>query len=246
MGGNARSALQLIHQEVHMSRHSLRPSPALVISTIALVVALGGTSYAAFKVSTKNIKNGAVTTAKLHNRAVTNKKIANGAITRSKINVGSLGTVPDANHANTANTANSANGIAAPEAYHEVGSPGEPAFQNSWHNNAHPFQTAAFYKDHEGVVHLRGAVSGGSAGTVIFQLPPGYRPPSGADNHFAANCACSTSTNDSKGDTANVTLDTGLVVIVGPGVLPGGDGAVVLGTTGTAVSFEGITFRAGS
>ena len=34
--------------------------------------------------------------------------------------------------------------------------------------------------------------------------------------------------------------------MAGPGVFAGGDGAVILGTTGTAVSFEGITFRAGS
>jgi hypothetical protein len=47
-----------------------RPSPALVVSVIALVVALGGTSYAAIKlpansVGTKQIKKNAVTTAKV-------------------------------------------------------------------------------------------------------------------------------------------------------------------------------------
>jgi len=47
-----------------------RPSPALVVSVIALVVALGGTSYAAIKlpansVGTKQIKKDAVTTAKV-------------------------------------------------------------------------------------------------------------------------------------------------------------------------------------
>ena len=47
-----------------------RPSPALVVSVIALVVALGGTSYAAIKlpansVGTKQIKKDAVTTVKV-------------------------------------------------------------------------------------------------------------------------------------------------------------------------------------
>ena len=47
-----------------------RPSPALVVSVIALIVALGGTSYAAIKlpansVGTKQIKKDAVTTAKV-------------------------------------------------------------------------------------------------------------------------------------------------------------------------------------
>ncbi len=49
----------------------VRPSPALVISLIALFVALGGTSYAAINslpknsVGTKQLKNGAVTAKKL-------------------------------------------------------------------------------------------------------------------------------------------------------------------------------------
>jgi hypothetical protein len=98
-----------------MSRFRIgRPSPALVVSTIALVVAMGGTGYAAFSlpnssVGTKQLKNGAVTTAKLHNGAVTSNKIANGAITGSKVNLGTLGTVPNANRANTANSASNAN-----------------------------------------------------------------------------------------------------------------------------------------
>src|SRR3954453_5809979 len=49
-----------------------RPSPALVVSVIALSVALGGTSYAAIvlpanSVGGKQIKKNAVTTAKVKN-----------------------------------------------------------------------------------------------------------------------------------------------------------------------------------
>ena len=67
------------------------PSPAMAVALIALIVALGGTSYAAFmlpknSVGTKQLKNGAVTTKKLHNGAVTTGKIKNGAVTGSKIN----------------------------------------------------------------------------------------------------------------------------------------------------------------
>ena len=49
----------------------MRPSPSMVISLIALFVALGGTSYAAItlvpanSVGTRQLKNGAVSTAKL-------------------------------------------------------------------------------------------------------------------------------------------------------------------------------------
>jgi hypothetical protein len=90
-----------------------RPSPALVVSFIALLAALGGTSYAAFSlpkssVGTKQLKKNAVTTAKLKNGAVTGSKIKNGTITRSKINLSKLGAVPNANHANSADSATNA------------------------------------------------------------------------------------------------------------------------------------------
>lgn len=76
---------------------------ANVVACIALFVALGGASYAAFKlpknsVGTKQIKNNAITAA----------KIKNGAVTGGKINVSSLGTVPSATHAASADTASHA------------------------------------------------------------------------------------------------------------------------------------------
>jgi hypothetical protein len=85
-----------------MKRFRLKtPSPALVISVIALVMAMAGTGYALSKnsVGTKQLKNGAVTTKKLHNGAVTTKKIHNGAVTGSKLNLSGV-TVPDATSAN--------------------------------------------------------------------------------------------------------------------------------------------------
>jgi hypothetical protein len=89
-----------------------RPSPALVISVVALVFAMGGTGYAAFHlgkntVGTKQLKNGAVTNGKLANGAVTNSKLANGAVTAAKLNTTGV-TVPNALHANTAASATSA------------------------------------------------------------------------------------------------------------------------------------------
>jgi hypothetical protein len=99
------------------------PSPALIVSTIALIVAMGGTSYAAFSlpknsVGTKQLKNGAVTGAKIKRGSVTRAKIAKGTITGAKIadgtitgtniNLGSLGTVPSAINATHATTADSA------------------------------------------------------------------------------------------------------------------------------------------
>ena len=56
-----------------------RPSPALIVSTIALIVATGGTSYAAFSlpknsVGTNQLKKSAVTTSKISNGAVTDQR----------------------------------------------------------------------------------------------------------------------------------------------------------------------------
>jgi len=56
-----------------------------------------------------------------------------------------------------------------------IGSAGEPAFQNSWTNYGSGFANAAFRKDADGYVHLRGTIQGGAASSVIFTLPGGYR-----------------------------------------------------------------------
>jgi hypothetical protein len=74
-----------------------RPSPAMVVACIALLVALGGTSGAAVtnvpdnSVGTNKIKNNAVTTPKIKNNAVTAPKIAANAVTAPKIASNAVG-----------------------------------------------------------------------------------------------------------------------------------------------------------
>ncbi len=63
-----------------------RPSPALVISCIALTVALGGTSYA----TVLNVPKNSVGSAQLKSAAVTNKKLAANAVTSAKVANGTL------------------------------------------------------------------------------------------------------------------------------------------------------------
>ena len=67
------------------------------------------------------------------------------------------------------------------EEWREVGATGQPAFANSWSNFGSGFDTAGFYKDALGIVHLKGLVDGPAgagtgSGTVAFTLPEGYRP----------------------------------------------------------------------
>ncbi len=65
-----------------------RPSPALLVSAAALVVALGGTSYAAMQVTSANIKNGSVTSADVKNNSLKGKDIKNNSIAASDLKAG--------------------------------------------------------------------------------------------------------------------------------------------------------------
>jgi hypothetical protein len=55
-----------------------------------------------------------------------------------------------------------------------------PAFKNSWANLGSTFMNVAYRKARDGKVHLRGTakrpIAEGSGESVIFELPPGFRP----------------------------------------------------------------------
>src|SRR3954470_8571297 len=79
------------------------------MSTIAVFAVLaGGSAWAASKIGTSQIKNGAVTKKKLHKGAVSTNKINNDAVTGAKAKESSFGEVPNANHANNADHATTA------------------------------------------------------------------------------------------------------------------------------------------
>ena len=204
---------------------------ANVISTLCLFLLLsGGAAFAASQlgknsVGTKQLKKNSVTTAKIKNKAITAAKVKNGTLTGTQINASTLGTVP---------TAQTANSIVPPEGWHMVGAPGEPGFENSWENvPAAPFsfENAGFYKDREGVVHLKGVVKGGS--NIIFHLPAGYRPASGKVLIRLTICG-------------SCVEPTGAMLIAGPNVAPGADGAVLAPGGAKTTSLEEISFRAES
>lgn len=73
--------------------------------------------------------------------------------------------------------------IAPAEPVRLIGAPGQPPFDVDWTKVGGGFQTAGFYKDPFGTVHLQGGVkrSTGSDPT-IFQLPPGYCPSGGIED----------------------------------------------------------------
>jgi hypothetical protein len=57
---------------------------ANVIATIALFVALGGTSYAALRITGKNIKNNTVTSKDIRNRTIRGKDLKKGLLSSTK------------------------------------------------------------------------------------------------------------------------------------------------------------------
>lgn len=73
-----------------------RPSPALVIASLALGLVLGGTAYATGlsvprnSVGSPQLKNNAVTTSKLARNAVTSTKVKNGSLLRADFRSGQL------------------------------------------------------------------------------------------------------------------------------------------------------------
>ena len=202
---------------------------ANVTSCLALFVALGGFAVAA------GLPKNSVGAKQLKNNAVTTAKIKQSAVTGAKINLSTLGTVPSATQAHIADTANhataadTASALGPPEAFHLVGATGEPGFQNSWRNfPPAPSSPASvgFYKDQEGVVHLKGSADKGE-GSTIFQLPPGYRPASDRTLGFAVICS-------------------GCGATTGGLVIEGSDGSVKAPPGAVRVGLDGITFRAES
>ena len=107
-----------------------------------------------------------------------------------------------------------------------IGAPGEPAFGAGWKNAGSGLQVAGFYRDQEGVVHLRGGVALGGSTTTIFTFPVGYRP--AATEEFTA------------------VLDTGgsaLILVTATG----GVNLLFINSPGTphTLSLSQISFRAG-
>ncbi len=152
------------------------PSPALLISIVALVLAVGGGAYAIGASTNKTIR-------KIVNRQITRR--APRLSVRHAVSTGSADTAKVADSARAADSAASAasaaiaQSLAPPEAVHLIGAPGEPNFENGAGNSLTLTNNpVGFYKDRQCLVHLQGALGAKSlTGDAAFTLPPAYRPP---------------------------------------------------------------------
>ena len=84
-----------------LTRRISRPSPALIVAIVALFMALGGTSYAALKITGNNIVNGTLSGVDVDNRSLAGKEIKKNTLDGDEINESALGPVPKATDADT-------------------------------------------------------------------------------------------------------------------------------------------------
>jgi hypothetical protein len=85
-----------------------RPSAPLVISVIALFAALGGTSYAASKITGKEIAKKTIKGGNVASKTLSGKKMKLDTLGGDQINESLLGPVPNADHATAADHATNA------------------------------------------------------------------------------------------------------------------------------------------
>ena len=91
-----------------IARRIPRPPAALLVAFAALFTALGGTGYAALKITGRSIVNGTVTGADVKNKSLGANDHKSNSLGGRQIKESALGTVPSAQHAATADNATNA------------------------------------------------------------------------------------------------------------------------------------------
>jgi hypothetical protein len=185
----------------------IKPCATVVVATIALVVGLEAPAMGHQVASAAHKISG--TTIKKH--TIAGNRLKNNTVTGAQVKESTLGTVPKAAVAGEAQSL-----------------PPLPAitpittFEHGWSDYAVIDDPAGYYKDAEGLIHLTGAIHGGTVGGAAFTLPTGYQ----GFGFFASG-----STNTS--------------FVAAPCTVAVGEGEVVIATgcDNFEVGLDGIAFR---
>jgi hypothetical protein len=113
---------------------------------------------------------------------------------------------------------------------------GGVGFQNGWVNfpAGQGYNSAGYFRDKNGIVHLKGLVRGGAIPSVIFQLPAGFCP--ARNEHFFVGSSNAAGIDPTPGAGAYVR---GRLIV--------GSGCGVQADCGSSTNFfqlDGISFRA--
>jgi hypothetical protein len=126
-----------------------RPSGAMLVAVLALVVAMSGTAYAITAASGDSL---------IQKRTLSGNRLRVNTVTGSEIKERSLAAVPRANDLPSLT-------------WHKL------RLLNGWQNYNGGVRRPAWAVDAQGVVHFRGAIDQSPAGSLQFaRLPVGIRP----------------------------------------------------------------------
>jgi hypothetical protein len=192
------------------TKSKFRPSPALVISCVALFLALAGSALAAktASVSSRQIVDGTVRTVDLRDNAVSSPKIANAAVTADDLGTDSVGTDEIAKDAVKSDEI-AENAVASPEvapdsltagdlAANSVGS-SEVADQSLTQDDLGP--------DSVGSSEIQtGAIRSSELGTII-QVSNSTGIAAGANGGVSVNCPAGTTVISGGAQPANFGVE---------------------------------------
>src|SRR6476619_4745688 len=111
---------------------------ANVVATLALFIALGGSSYAAITITGKSVKDSSLTGRDVKNSSLTSSDIKDRSLLSKDFKAGQLpagargAQGPQGIAGPQGPQGPAGQGVAAPEAFHLVGGSGEPGFLNGW------------------------------------------------------------------------------------------------------------------
>lgn len=175
---------------------------ANVTATIALFVALGGTAWAAATINGSDVVNNSLKSVDLKDdKGVKGADVVPDSLSGDEIHEDGLGSVPSAVNAESAANAEALDGKDS-SSFQALGSDGWTALSLHavaggchWADFGLGFTTAGFFRDQDGIVHLRGLVRAvptdqlcpSSWLTLIGTLPAGYRPEASGVFTISAN-----------------------------------------------------------